>query len=421
MSLRNFISIILVIIGSQANAQDYSPFFLGHEWIYDILEDGTIVGTDTMRVDETLSSGDTTFYYVSNHTNYTDGRPQEDPELNIFLDGFIDLNNVYVRTSLGESIVMDLLYFKHAYTHLENYSNQLFSATSYFIGDYDLPLSSYKDCFWLKINESDSTGFVMAPDLGIVATIEAGSMTRAMKENNLPPVTNVKLYLCEGDSVMLHSRYIKDEGIYRDTLSGSEGSDSIVAAAVTVLPVSVYTEDMSICQGESYFAGGADQTIQGTYYDTLVNMVGCDSVVITNLTILPVSESSTDVTICDGESYFAGGAQQTTSGVYVDTYVNAAGCDSTVTTNLTVEICAGSFTGPDQYKKLRVFPNPTSGILYIEAASLEHIEVFDVFGKLIHESGNKMFDFSDLPQGCYYVKCYDQNHEFSVRKVIYQK
>jgi hypothetical protein len=129
MSLRNFISIILVIIVSQANAQDYSPFFLGHEWIYDILEDGTIVGTDTMRVDETLSSGDTTFYYVSNHTNYTDGRPQEDPELNIFLDGFIDLNNVYVRASLGESIVMDLLYFKHTYTHLENYSNQLWPVT----------------------------------------------------------------------------------------------------------------------------------------------------------------------------------------------------------------------------------------------------------------------------------------------------
>ncbi|MFH0757293.1 MAG: T9SS type A sorting domain-containing protein [Bacteroidota bacterium] len=370
MSIRIFISVILVVIVSQTNAQDYSPFFLGHVWIYDILEDGTIAGTDTMRVDETLISGDTTFYYVSSHKNYTDGRAQEDPEMDIFLDGIMDLNNVYVRASLGDTIVTDLLYFKHTYTHLDNYSNQLFSVTSYFIGDYDLPLTSYKNCFWLKVSVSDSTGFVMAPDLGIVATIEDGSITRAMKENNLPPVTNCKLDLCEGDSVMLHARYIKDEGIYRDTLSGSDGSDSIVATSVTVLPV---------------------------------------------------SESTVDITICYGESYYAGGTQQTASGVYYDTYVNFAGCDSTVTTNLTVEVCAGSFTGPDQNKKLRVYPNPTSGILHIEAASLEHIEVFDVFGKLIHESGNNTFDFSPLPQGCYYVKCYDLNHEFSVRKVIYQK
>ena len=56
------------------------------------------------------------------------------------------------------------------------------------------------------------------------------------------------------------------------------------------------------------------------------------------VTVLPLSESAEDVTICEGESHFAGGAEQTESGVYFDTFKNSAGCDSTVTTNLTVEL-----------------------------------------------------------------------------------
>ena len=88
MSTRFLITSILLIVASYIAAQDYSPFSLGHEWIFDIYENGNIVGTDTMRCEESLTSGDTTFYDVYNYTNYTDGRPQEDPEVNTFLDLF---------------------------------------------------------------------------------------------------------------------------------------------------------------------------------------------------------------------------------------------------------------------------------------------------------------------------------------------
>lgn len=43
-----------------------------------------------------------------------------------------------------------------------------------------------------------------------------------------------------------------------------------------------------------------------------------------------------EVTICAQDSLFVGGAWQTESGSYADQYVNANGCDSTVITNLTV-------------------------------------------------------------------------------------
>mgnify|MGYP002527018013 CR=1 FL=1 len=46
--------------------------------------------------------------------------------------------------------------------------------------------------------------------------------------------------------------------------------------------------------------------------------------------------SSNSPTICNGDSMLAGGAFQTTSGSYIDTLVSGGGCDSVVTTNLTV-------------------------------------------------------------------------------------
>ena len=53
------------------------------------------------------------------------------------------------------------------------------------------------------------------------------------------------------------------------------------------------------------------------------------------------------MSICDGESVFLQGANQTTSGTYVDTYTSIYGCDSLVTTNLTVHPLPLAFAGND--------------------------------------------------------------------------
>ncbi|HEX2684408.1 MAG TPA: gliding motility-associated C-terminal domain-containing protein [Ferruginibacter sp.] len=45
--------------------------------------------------------------------------------------------------------------------------------------------------------------------------------------------------------------------------------------------------DTAICQGGSVYAGGANQTTTGIYRDTLLTVIGCDSVIITNLTVHP--------------------------------------------------------------------------------------------------------------------------------------
>ena len=76
-------------------------------------------------------------------------------------------------------------------------------------------------------------------------------------------------------------------------------------------------------------------TSSNTYMDTIMNAAGCDSVITINLTINTATNSSFSETACD--SYTSpSGMVWTSSNTYMDTIMNAAGCDSVMTINLTI-------------------------------------------------------------------------------------
>src|SRR6185369_13572979 len=77
-------------------------------------------------------------------------------------------------------------------------------------------------------------------------------------------------------------------------------------------------------------------TVSGPYSHTYTNAAGCDSVVTANVTINHSSTpTSYSATACDSYSLPWGGTA-TVSGPYSHTYANAAGCDSVVTANVTI-------------------------------------------------------------------------------------
>jgi hypothetical protein len=81
--------------------------------------------------------------------------------------------------------------------------------------------------------------------------------------------------------------------------------------------------------------------------DTIPNAAGCDSVMTLNLTINNSTSSTQTATACN--SYVWNNNTYTVSGTYMDTIPNAAGCDSVMTLNLTINtvntsvIDSGSF------------------------------------------------------------------------------
>ena len=85
---------------------------------------------------------------------------------------------------------------------------------------------------------------------------------------------------------------------------------------ITVLPTSSLLIDSTVCDS-MFFAGNYLTILSDTYYDTLTNTVGCDSVVTLNLTINNSVATNIDISACDSTLW--NGTTYTTSGIYTET------------------------------------------------------------------------------------------------------
>ncbi|MFN8299634.1 MAG: gliding motility-associated C-terminal domain-containing protein [Chitinophagales bacterium] len=142
--------------------------------------------------------------------------------------------------------------------------------------------------------------------------------------------------LCPGDAVVINGVSVTTAGTYLDTIPSAVTCDTLVTYQVSVGSFVTRTTNLSFCQGQSITVNGVTYTASTTFNDTIPATVGCDTIVTYNIVQNPVKQTTKNITICQGQSYFAGGANQTTNGVYTDVLSTTLGCDSTVTTNLTV-------------------------------------------------------------------------------------
>jgi hypothetical protein len=95
------------------------------------------------------------------------------------------------------------------------------------------------------------------------------------------------------------------------------------------------TVTTAICQGDSVVVGGNIYTAQGTYTDIFQSInTGCDSTVVTEITILQPTQSTLNETACG--SYTLNGQTFNATGIYTQNLLNSAGCDSTITLVLTI-------------------------------------------------------------------------------------
>ncbi|HNL84810.1 MAG TPA: gliding motility-associated C-terminal domain-containing protein, partial [Chitinophagales bacterium] len=110
--------------------------------------------------------------------------------------------------------------------------------------------------------------------------------------------------------------------------------------------------DITICQGQSYTFNGQELTESGTYFDTLTSAYGCDSFSILNLTVTDALTLNIDNSICEGQSVTIGTQTFNASGDYTVVLQTTGGCDSIVHLHLVVNsptssqlektICEGS-------------------------------------------------------------------------------
>lgn len=157
--------------------------------------------------------------------------------------------------------------------------------------------------------------------------------------SRLVRLTEKNISICQGESYYAGGALQTESGIYLDTFIVSFGCDSIVTTFLGIAPSAHDSVSAVICDDEHYFIGGAWQNVSGTYHDTLLSSRGCDSLITVFLTVIPHKTKYLRVPICQGDSIYVGGYFRKESGPYYDTFVAANGCDSILVTIVVIPQC----------------------------------------------------------------------------------
>jgi hypothetical protein len=134
----------------------------------------------------------------------------------------------------------------------------------------------------------------------------------------------------------VNNNYYSVTGVYYDSLISINGCDSTLITNLNINLNQNVTNPQSVCIGDSYIINNNIYTQAGTYTDILQDINGCDSTITTILSVLPVNNINNNVDICKGDSVVVGVNTYYGEGTFTDTLSNNWGCDSIVTTYIDV-------------------------------------------------------------------------------------
>jgi gliding motility-associated-like protein len=119
---------------------------------------------------------------------------------------------------------------------------------------------------------------------------------------------------------------LNNSGVYRDTLANAAGCDSLLVLNLTVNDTTRKDSFRTICKNQFVVFNGVSLNNSGVYRDTLVNAAGCDSFIYLHLTVITPYTVSRDTNIC--YSYTHRGILYNSNSTILDTIKSIQGCDS---------------------------------------------------------------------------------------------
>lgn len=125
-------------------------------------------------------------------------------------------------------------------------------------------------------------------------------------------------------------------GIYVDTITNALGCDSVVTIDLTVNFPSAAAIQITVCDSYTTPSGNDTYTVSGMYMDTIPNAAGCDSVLTIDLTVNQSNTGNDIVTACDSYTWIDGNTYTSSNSTATHILTNSLGCDSLVTLNLTI-------------------------------------------------------------------------------------
>lgn len=244
-----------------------------------------------------------------------------------------------------------------------------------------------------------------------------------------PSTNNVAKSICQGESILLGGQLQTQAGVYTDIFLTSEGCDSTVITTLSITLPKTHLVQQQICSGGSWTVNGNVYTQEGVYVDTLTAASGCDSILTTVLFILPPDKFNAQQTICQGETYQFGTQSLTTGGFYEELFQAVGGCDSLVTLLLTVNDCTIEFEISNVVTPNDDGQNDTwkiSDPSYIQGCE---VTIYNRWGQPVYNTNDYNNEWGGtknnepLPDGVYFysIKCSDKNYTGSINLLRFKK
>jgi hypothetical protein len=262
----------------------------------------------------------------------------------------------------------------------------------YIAGDFKGPVDFNPDFITTQVTQSTLTPTGIGTQSGYLV-----KLTNCVSSN-----TSIIINSCNSYLWTQTGQTYTNSGTYNDTLQNISGCDSIIALVLTITPSSINTTTVSACN--NYNWNGQTYTQSGVYSGTTTNCV----TETLNLTINSSTTSTQTQIALDSYTWPLNNQTYIQSGTYTTIIPNAAGCDSVVTLNLTL-----NFTGINEQNgnSLTLSPNPTSSKITVKASLAligEEYIIYDQLGKAVKSgiitSKETEIDLSNLTEGVYLFK-----------------
>lgn len=222
-------------------------------------------------------------------------------------------------------------------------------------------------------------------------------------------------------------RVVSEPGIYTTDFVLPSGKDSIITTTLSQINATFIAKSASICEGESYtLPHGNTTTVAGVFIDTFSNSVGCDSIITSTVTVNPVYTIFKEDTIYKNDVYtLPNGSTTSASGTYVNNLSTVSfHCDSVITVHLTV-LDTSTLSGIQQLtnRPVKFILNGTAlTIMNHSGSRMDKLEIYNSIGMLVKEFTNPENNLllPVLPKDIYLIRGITlRNEQYTQKVVIY--
>jgi hypothetical protein len=229
---------------------------------------------------------------------------------------------------------------------------------------------------------------------------------------------------CSAQNSPSGNLYLDASGIYVDSLVSQLGCDSLVIIDFTRLTSSTNNIIISSCYPQLAPSGNFTMSTSGTFTDSLLNYLNCDSIITIHFTLIPINYmlnvNSDSLWVaytfpatyqwlnCTDNSPVAGAVnasfQPSATGDFAVVVNNGICSDTSVCFPFNV---LGTNELSDNQFEIKVYPNPTTKLMNIHLTSPASIHIFSSDGKWIATLSDAKFytyNVETLENGIYFIR-----------------